>query len=328
MGRVQILTLGLGIVAGLAIVQPEARAQIRRGGGSVPAPVKTPTPLKVSAPPAAPAASPGVPAQLAEARGRTGLSVDFALGLGGLHGQAGVATTRTVTTQSAVTTADNSENRVTATPSQTTTSLVGGLGASYGLGLRWKSADGWATQLRLDGSVLGAGTSFTALSLFGQDKGKYTNTTRTVNTVTTVNTTTDRMDVSSLVPGFGGAGASVAIGLPAPFGEGQSSGVFTTTFSGLGNLPGGNSFILREGDSEAGGIKSAFSSQGGMVYRHGRSVQVHDLTAATSLAVLRQGSAELSLLGGLSLPVSIQQASFVQQTVSDKEGKHGAMRQT
>jgi len=309
-----MLAFSVGIV-GLAT---EANAQVKRSGG--PASLSTPAPLK----PAAAPVSAGMPAQVAEAKGHTGLSIDIGIGLGGAHGQAGTATVRTKTAAEIVNDIDPSpKNASTVTSDVTSTTLGGGLGASYGLGLRWRSGEGWGTSLRIDGGGFSSGTSTTALGGLGRTDKDAVASVATEGTKTTAKTLGDRLDVSSLLAGV--LGASVALTFPVPLPANQQPAVgpapTTTTFTGLGNLAqAGGTFAVRDGAVDNAGTTSTFKSTGGIAYRHAASLLIYDMTAATSMAVMRRPDAEISLVGGLTVPAAVRSASFVQQTV-DATGK-------
>ncbi|MEB3237359.1 MAG: hypothetical protein VKO64_07020 [Candidatus Sericytochromatia bacterium] len=321
----------LAVTVGVTGLATEARAQVKRSGGpaSLAGPASLSTPAPAKRPPAATSA--GVPGQVAEARGQTGLSFDLELGLGGLHGQAGTFTVRSKNSETTVAdTADaaNTKTKTTSASDVTSTTLGGGIGASYGLGLRWHSADGWGSSLRVDGAWLAAGNATTALGKLSRTDKDSSGSTATDAGVTTTTVVGDRLDVSSLIGGV--PGASVQLTLPAPVADPQPAvgpAPTTTTFSGLGNLAQGGAFAVRDGAEDNAGTTSNFASSGGIAYRRSSSVLVNDLTAGTSLAVLRREGAQLSLTGGLTMPMSMRSDAFVQQTV-DKTGKHAELAET
>ncbi|MEB3204772.1 MAG: hypothetical protein VKP57_08730 [Candidatus Sericytochromatia bacterium] len=320
MNRQILSTLALSV--GILGLGAEARAQVKRSSG--PASLSTPAPLK----PAAAPATAGVPAQVAEAKGHTGLSIDLGIGLGGAHGQAGTATLRTrTTTEDVVDTDPSPKNASKVTSDVTSTTLGGGLGASYGIGLRWRSAEGWGSSLRVDGGWLASGTSTTALGNLGRTEKDGVASITTEGTKTTTKVLADRLNVSSLLAGV--PGAAVALTLPVPLPADQQPAVgpvpTTTTFTGLGNLAqAAGTFAVRDGAVDNAGTTSTFKSTGGIAYRHAASLLINDMTAATSMAVMRRPDAEISLVGGLTMPMAVRSASFVQQTV-DAAGKHAEL---
>jgi hypothetical protein len=109
------------------------------------------------------------------------------------------------TTEIVVDTDPSPKNASKVTSDVTSTTLGGGLGASYGFGLHWRNAEGWGSSLRIEVGGLASGTSTTALGNLGRTVKDGVASITTEGTKTTTKVLADRLDVSSLLTGVPGA---------------------------------------------------------------------------------------------------------------------------
>ncbi len=244
---------------------------------------------------------------------RPPVSLKLYVGPAGELGNRGLTSNRTQTkTSGSVTTGTDSRTSTTTTSTPTTSTQVGGVGYQYGGDLTWWAQGRFGLGLGFFGANVPSLQTSTVLSLHGQDPSTYKNETKTESGGTTSSLTLgDSTTIASYNP-FGGGGTThtITIGIPAA----NATNALTTTYSATGV---GTILTLRQGDTAATNPKSNFKSVGGMAFTNSRTFNVNDVILHGDYMLARGQNGEISLFGGVTVPIINARHTFAAKTVGD-----------